>query len=108
MYCKTAKFAFIFSQMINATIRKVAPQENEADDDDGQNTTHSGSDGGGPPAPGADAKILKKPGLGKSKQLTPFLLKIKCFPLPLEMDVLFNKSDFLRERIFDCLLLKQE
>ena len=52
-------------QMTNATIRKVAPHENEADDDDGQNTTHSGSDGGGPPAPGADAKILKKPGLGK-------------------------------------------
>ena len=56
--------------MINATIRKVAPQENEADDDDGQNTTHSGSDGGGPPAPGADAKILKKPGLGE--HLTAF------------------------------------
>jgi hypothetical protein len=51
--------------MTNATIRKVAPQENDADDDEGQNTTHSGSDGGGAPAAGTDAKILKKPGLGK-------------------------------------------
>ncbi len=52
-------------QMSNATIRKVAPQESDADEEETQNTTHSGSDGGGAPTLGADAKILKKPGLGK-------------------------------------------
>ncbi len=51
--------------MTNATIRKVAPQESDADEEETQNTTHSGSDGGGGPVVGADAKILKKPGLGK-------------------------------------------
>ena len=51
--------------MTNATIRKVAPQESDADEEETQNTTHSGSDGGGNPVVGADAKILKKPGLGK-------------------------------------------
>jgi hypothetical protein len=51
--------------MVNATIRKVSPQESDVDEEEAQNTTHSGSDGGGGNAPGADAKILKKPGLGK-------------------------------------------
>ena len=55
----------ILLQMVNATIKKVSPQESELDDDETQNTTHSGSDGGIPLPPGADAKILKKPGLGK-------------------------------------------
>ena len=50
--------------MVNATIRKVAPHESEVDEEEAQNTTHSGSDGGGGLIPGADAKILKKPGLG--------------------------------------------
>ena len=51
--------------MVNATIKKVSPQESELDDDETQNTTHSGSDGGVPQPSGADAKILKKPGLGE-------------------------------------------
>jgi hypothetical protein len=61
--------------MTNATIRKVAPQESDADEEETQNTTHSGSDGGGGPVVGADAKILKKPGLGKVIKmfLVPFL-----------------------------------
>lgn len=52
--------------MINATIRKIAPIDFDADEDDGQNTTNSGSEAGNPPQ-GTDSKIMKKPGLSKTK-----------------------------------------
>ena len=65
-------------QIVNATIRKSSPQESELDDDEAQNTTHSGSDGGGPAPAGADAKIPKKPGLSTSQSFDLWEIDIKC------------------------------
>ena len=48
------------------------------DDDEAQNTTHSGSDGGGPAPAGADAKIPKKPGLSTSQSFDLWEIDIKC------------------------------
>jgi len=42
----------------------MAPTDYDADDDDGQNTTNSGSDAGNLHQ-GTDSKMMKKPGLSE-------------------------------------------